>query len=39
MKDIWRNDVSHARKSYTETEARAVIDRMRDFMIFAARVL
>jgi len=36
MKDIWRNDVSHARKSYIDSEAIAVYGRVREFMVFVA---
>jgi hypothetical protein len=36
MKDIWRNNVSHARKPYNETEALAVLERVRGFMKFLA---
>jgi hypothetical protein len=36
MKDIWRNEVSHARKAYNESEAKAVLDRVQDFMRFLA---
>jgi hypothetical protein len=40
MKDIWRNNVSHTRKPYIESEAQVVMDRVRDFMTFLAdRVL
>jgi hypothetical protein len=34
MKDLWRNDISHARKPYTREEALAAYGRVRDFMIF-----
>jgi hypothetical protein len=37
MKDIWRNEVSHARKSYIEAEAKAAIDRIHAFMEFTAK--
>src|SRR5260370_17213069 len=37
MKDIWRNTVSHARKAYTELEATATMERVRDFMQFLAK--
>jgi hypothetical protein len=33
MKDIWRNNLSHARRPYSEPEAVAVFERVRDFMI------
>jgi hypothetical protein len=36
MKDIWRNNISHARKPYNETDALAVLERVRDFMKFLA---
>ncbi|MFZ0737261.1 MAG: hypothetical protein WBL70_02540 [Candidatus Acidiferrales bacterium] len=36
MKDIWRNNVSHAREPYNETEALAVLERVRGFMKFLA---
>ena len=36
MKDIWRNNVSHSRKPYKPGEAQAVLERVRDFMIFLA---
>ena len=36
MKDIWRNNVSHARKPYGSTEAMLVMERVRAFMIFLA---
>ncbi len=32
LRDIWRNEVSHTRKSYTEAEALGVLNRVRDFM-------
>jgi hypothetical protein len=32
MKDIWRNEVSHTRRSYNDAEALGVINRVRDFM-------
>lgn len=34
MKDIWRNNVAHARKSYKESEAIAAFERVRYFMVF-----
>jgi hypothetical protein len=37
MKDIWRNAVSHARKPYSEAEAKAALGRVKDFMIFVAK--
>ena len=39
MKDIWRNNISHTRKPYIGTEAKAVFERVRDFMQFLARTL
>lgn len=36
MKDIWRNDVSHARKVYIQSEALVVLDRVSAFMQFLA---
>ncbi len=36
MKDIWRNAVSHTYKPYKESEAIAVFERVRDFMVFLA---
>jgi hypothetical protein len=39
MKDIWRNTVSHARKSYTQPEAESAIGRVKDFMQFLAESL
>ena len=36
MKDIWRNNVSHARKPYKKTDALNVLERVRDFMQFVA---
>jgi hypothetical protein len=32
LKDLWRNDVAHARKDYNEGEANGVFIRVRDFM-------
>jgi hypothetical protein len=34
MKDIWRNNVSHTRKAYNDSEAKAALDRVQDFMRF-----
>ncbi len=34
MKDIWRNEASHARKTYIEPEARGALDRVHAFMEF-----
>jgi hypothetical protein len=39
MKDIWRNNVSHARKGYNSAEATGVMERVRDFMDSGRRVL
>jgi hypothetical protein len=39
MKDIWRNNMAHARKPYTEPEAVAAYGRVRDFMAFLAENL
>jgi hypothetical protein len=36
MKDIWRNNVSHTRKAYNDSEANAVLDRVLGFMRFLA---
>jgi hypothetical protein len=32
MKDIWRNEVSHARRRYNKTESLAVMNRVREFV-------
>lgn len=32
MKDIWRNEVSHARRRYSQTESLAVMNRVREFI-------
>jgi hypothetical protein len=32
MKDIWRNEVMHARRFYNEAETKAVVNRVRDFV-------
>jgi hypothetical protein len=32
MKDIWRNEISHARRNYNEAEALGAMHRVRDFM-------
>jgi hypothetical protein len=37
MKDIWRNTSSHTRRPYSDTEALAVFERVRDFMRFVAK--
>ena len=39
MKDIWRNEIAHTRKSYTRDEAIAIFGRVRDFMTLLAGVL
>ena len=39
MKEIWRNNISHARNTYTEQEALAVMGRVRDFMTLMADCL
>lgn len=39
MKDIWRNNVSHARSPYNDTEAIAVLERVREFMMLLATKL
>jgi hypothetical protein len=39
MRDIWRNNLAHARREYIDTEAVAAYDRVRDFMIFLAKHL
>lgn len=36
MKDIWRNNVSHTRKPYSDPDAVAVLQRVRGFMKFLA---
>jgi hypothetical protein len=38
MKDIWRNEVSHARKRYTKAEALGVLDRVREFVEPLAKI-
>lgn len=37
VKDLWRNDVMHARKSYSYHEAVAVFDRVKGFMQLLAK--
>ncbi len=32
IRDIWRNEISHTRKSYNDAEALGVITRIREFM-------
>jgi len=39
MKDIWRNDVSHAQESYNANEAAAALERVKDFMHFLIKTL
>jgi len=39
MKDIWRNNVSHTRKPYKDTEALAAMGRVKEFMDFLAERL
>ena len=39
MKDIWRNNVSHARKTYNDGEALGAFNRVHDFMDFLAKGL
>jgi hypothetical protein len=39
MKDIWRNNMSHARRPYSQDEAVAVFGRIRDFMQFLSSAL
>lgn len=39
MKDIWRNNMAHTRKPYRQSEAIAILERVRDFMQFLARIL
>ena len=36
MKDIWRNNLSHTREPYIESEAVAALDRVKYFMKFLA---
>jgi hypothetical protein len=37
MKDIWRNEISHARRRYNEAEALGAMHRVRDFMQLIAK--
>ena len=37
IRDLWRNEVSHARKRYNESEALGVMGRIRDFMQLLAK--
>jgi hypothetical protein len=39
MKDIYRNDMAHARKPYTEAEASTAMQRVREFMQFLTRAI
>jgi len=39
MKDIWRNNISHARQPYLPSEALGVLERVRDFMNSTATVV
>jgi hypothetical protein len=39
IKDLWRNDVSHARRRYQQIEALGVLERVRGFMELAERAL
>ena len=32
MKDIWRNDISHARRRYNKPETLGVLNRVQEFM-------
>lgn len=36
VRDVWRNEISHTRKSYNEAEALGVLTRVRDFMALLA---
>jgi len=38
MKDIWRNEVSHARKRYNKAEALGVLGRVKEFVEPLAKV-
>jgi hypothetical protein len=37
MKDLWRNEVSHAGKFYNEGEALGALNRVHDFMLFLVK--
>jgi hypothetical protein len=37
IRDIWRNEVSHTRKSYNDGEASGVVTRVREFMELLAK--
>ena len=39
MKDIWRNNMAHARKPFEDVEAVRVLERVRDFMQFLGEYL
>jgi hypothetical protein len=39
MKDIWRNNTSHTRKPYKQSEAIGILERVQDFMEFLGRAL
>jgi hypothetical protein len=39
MKEIWRNNVSHTRKPYTEDEAIDALKKVRNFMQFLSKAL
>lgn len=39
MKDIWRNNMSHTRNAYKQSEAIAILERVCDFMQFLGRSL
>lgn len=39
MKDLFRNNVSHARKPYNDKEAMAIMSRVREFAIFTAGIV
>jgi len=37
MKDLWRNEASHARRRYNQHEAMGVMNRVREFMLLTIR--
>jgi hypothetical protein len=37
IRDLWRNDVSHTRKRYSDNEALGILGRVRDFMQLLAK--
>lgn len=39
MKDVVRNNVSHTRKPYKQSEAIAILEQVKDFTQFVARIL